>query len=120
MFDYMVNNAERSRAGSSRLITGTISMLAHGAVLVILAIPALYATDALPTPPDMLAFVVETAATPPPPPPPPPSAVTKAAAKRVTKSRPAPPTPRPPVERTEPLVAAPVEAPEGIAEETGL
>jgi hypothetical protein len=67
MFDYATDTTTPHR-GYSRLVTGAVSAIARVVVLVAVAIPALYATDVLPEPPDMMAFVVNV---PPPPPPPP-------------------------------------------------
>jgi TonB family protein len=120
MFDYVTTTDTRPAHRRSRLLTGTLSAAAHVAALVALAIPALYATDALPTPPDMLAFVAVSPAPPPPPPPPPPAAAPPERPKRRVKPRPAP---RPAVVRPEPVrvaAAAPLEAPQGIQEETGF
>lgn len=118
MFDYATGTATSHRTGSSRLVTGVVSAIAHVVVLVVVAIPALYATDVFPEPPDMMAFVVNVAPPPPPPPPPPPRAdVPK---KPDVKPRPASsrtPAPEPP---KAPPAAAPVEAPDEIREETGF
>jgi protein TonB len=118
MFDYGTGTATPHRAGS-RLVTGVVSAIAHIVVLVAVAIPALYATDVLPEPPDMMAFVVNVA---PPPPPPPPSPPPRAEVPKKPDVTPRParsrtPAPEPPKARP---AAAPVEAPDGIREETGL
>jgi protein TonB len=95
--------------------TTAVSALAHIAVVLILVIPALYATDALPEPKETIAFFVSTPTAPPPPaPPPPPAETPKPAQKRVPQAaaRPAP------VARV--VAPAPVEAPSTIRPETGL
>jgi protein TonB len=105
--------------GGARLVTVSLSVLAHAlAAATVVIVPLLYATDPLPRPPDMLAFVVQTA--PPPPPPPP-------AAPRA-EPRQKPPRPKPAVRRaatpalrkSATTPPAPVEAPSGVAPETGL
>jgi len=58
-----------------QIITVIGSTLAHATIVgLVLLVPLLYLAEELPTPPDMLAFVV---ATPPPPPPPPPPPATQ-------------------------------------------
>jgi protein TonB len=79
---------------------------------VVVALPLLFLTDTLPSPPDMLTFVVPAAAPPPPPPPP--------AAPSPQPVRAAPPKPMP---APAPLVAqqpAPVELPGEIRPEIDL
>ena len=114
MFDHM----DESRHGSSsaRWSTTAVSAIGHVAVLIVLAIPALYATDTLPTPKETMAFFVSTA----PPPPPPPSAPVAAAprtvppkAARVAPLRAVSQPPRA-------VAAAPIEAPAEITPETGF
>jgi protein TonB len=100
----------------ARLVTVSLSMAAHLLVMAaVVVLPLLYVTDVLPSPPDMLAFVVQS------PPPPPPVAA---------EPRPARPRPKPAVRRTAPArpvpqkhppaPPAPVDAPAGVAPETGL
>jgi protein TonB len=98
-----------------RLATVGFAAVIQVGLLAGLIVTTLFAADALPETPDMMAFVV---AAPPPPPPPPPPAPPK----------PAEPTPEPvkaapqPVVQpapAQPIVAAPVEAPSEIAPETG-
>jgi protein TonB len=89
------------KVGSQKWYTVPLSIIAHvvlfGAVIII----PLMATDVLPTPPSMMAFV-GAPPTPPPPPPPPPSAA------------PPPKTPQPIANPN----AAPIEAPKQIVPET--
>ena len=89
------------KLGSQKWYTVPLSIIAHvvlfGAVIII----PLMATDVLPTPPSMMAFV-GAPPTPPPPPPPPPSAA------------PPPKTPTPVANPN----AAPIEAPKQIIPET--
>lgn len=81
------------------------STLAHATIVgLVLLVPLLYLAEELPTPPDMLAFVV---ATPPPPPPPPPPP----AAHRAEPVKPKA------VLKAESAIAAPVEAPAEILPE---
>jgi protein TonB len=89
------------KLGSQAWYTVPVSILAHIILFGSIIIIPLMATDVLPTPPTMMAFV----GTPPPPPPPPP---------------PAPAAPQPKVAPT-PVTnpnAAPVEAPKEIVPET--
>lgn len=115
MFDYAVTG-RRDRTRSSRAATAGISLALHSVVIAGLLVSALLATDTLPEPPTMMAFVVDAVAPPPPPPPPPapPPEARPAPAKpaRTAVVRP----PRPAV----PVVPAPIEAPSGITAETGL
>ncbi len=89
------------KVGSQKWYTVPLSIIAHvvlfGAVIII----PLMATDVLPTPPSMMAFV-GAPLTPPPPPPPPPSAA---------------PPPKTPTPIANPN-AAPIEAPKQIIPET--
>jgi protein TonB len=117
MFDYATTRPTR-RFDSSRFATTGISIAAHIVVIVAIAIPALLATDALPTPPTMMAFVVESAPPPPPPPPPPPAAP-EVKPPPTAKTRKTTPVERA-VTRPTRSVPAPIEAPTGIAPETGL
>jgi protein TonB len=107
-----VNPPRASRR--SQIITAMASMFAHAAILgLVVALPLLYFSETLPTPPDMLAFVVASAPPPPPPPPPPPAAAQKASP---VKPKVAPkPNPVKPV-----AMAVPVEAPATIAPERPL
>ena len=89
------------KVGSQKWYTVPLSILAHVALFAAVIIIPLMATDVLPTPPSMMAFV---AAAPPPPPPPPP-----------------PPAPAAAQPKVQPVVtnpnAAPVEAPKEIKPE---
>jgi protein TonB len=116
MFDYAV--APPKQTGKPRYLTATVSAIVHVLVLgFAIGLPILYASDKLPEPPDMLAFVVDAPPPPPPPPPPPapPAEVKKAeppkpSAKEVPVEKPATPAE---------TVAAPSEAPTEIKPETG-
>ncbi len=93
------------KVGSQKWYTVPLSIFAHVAIFAAIIIIPLMATDVLPTPPSMMAFV---AAAPPPPPPPPPP--------------PAPAAPQPkvqPVPVTNPN-AAPIEAPKEIKPESSI
>jgi protein TonB len=116
MFETIVNPS--SGVPRQRWTTTALSAVGHAAVMIVLVLSTLYATDTLPEPPETMAFFVS-APTPPPPPPAPPVAEPepKRVAPAVTK-----PTP---VRRSAPVVAkapiaAPVEAPDSITPETGL
>src|SRR6185312_1168327 len=89
------------KVGSQKWYTVPLSIAAHVLVFAAIIIIPLMATDVLPTPPSMMAFV---AAAPPPPPPPPPP--------------PAPATPQPKVQPVQVNPnAAPIEAPKEIKPE---
>jgi protein TonB len=95
-----------------QIVTAIASMLAHTVIVgLVVAVPLLYFTETLPTPPDMLAFVVASA--PPPPPPPPPAAAPR-------KAQPAKPKAVPKTDPVKVAMAAPVEAPATIAPERPL
>jgi protein TonB len=89
------------KVGSQKWYTVPLSIIAHVAIFAAVIIIPLMATDVLPTPPSMMAFV-GAPPTPPPPPPPPPSAA------------PPPKTPQPVANPN----AAPIEAPKQIVPET--
>lgn len=113
MFDYATARPAR-RMDASRFATAIVSFAVHIGVMAAIVVPTLFATNALPTPPTMMAFVVD--GVPPPPPPP---------APEVRKTPPATKARRTlPVERRIPpkvaSAAAPTEAPTGISKETGL
>ena len=82
-----------------------VSVLLHGAGVLVIAVVALTAGDVLPTPPVMLAFVAPVAPAPAPPPPPSPPV-----AEVRQPSTPAAPNP----------AAAPMAAPTEIKPETGV
>jgi protein TonB len=115
MFDTIVNPS--AGVPRQRWTTTMLSAAAHVAIMIALVLSTIYATDVLPAPRDVITFV--TVAPPPPPPPPPavaepPEAPAKpAVVRKPAVSRPAPTIVRAPV-------AAPVEAPNTIAAETGL
>jgi protein TonB len=93
--------------------TVVLSASAHLSVVMALLVSTLYVADALPQPPDMMAFVVA-----PPPPPPPPIPPPPPAAPEPAKPQPGP-VPEAPAIVEPPPVAAPIEAPSTIAPETG-
>ena len=113
MFDTIVNPS--SGVPRQRWTTAVLSAAGHLALVIALVLSTIFATDVLPLPREMITFV--SVAPPPPPPPPPavpePAAPAKPAVARTAVSRPAPVIARVPV-------AAPVEAPDSIAPETGL
>jgi protein TonB len=115
VFDTIVNPA--SGVPRQRWTTTTLSAVAHAAIMIAIVLSTIYATDVMPVPRDAITFV--TVAPPPPPPPPPPAATEPPAASKPTVVRkPTLPRPAPAVARAP--VAAPVEAPDAIAPETGL
>ena len=89
------------KLGSQKWYTVPLSIIAHVVLFAAVIIIPLMATDVLPTPPSMMAFV-GAPPTPPPPPPPPPSAA---------------PPPKTPAPIANPN-AAPIEAPKQIIPET--
>lgn len=91
------------RVGDRSYRSLPLSVLLHGASLLILVLVALTAGDVLPAPPAMMAFVVPSAAPPAPPPPPAPAAAARQSA--AASANPA---------------AAPVAAPAEIRPETGI
>jgi protein TonB len=106
MFDLVTEKIERPFREPA-FVPRVLSMVLHGAVLtLIIAIPLLTVTSALPEAPMILAFVADSSAPPPPPPPPPPPAA-RPAAKPAT----APATP------SANAFAAPLEAPSEIRPE---
>ena len=115
MFDTIVNPS--SGVPRPRWTTTAMSAIGHLVVILALVMSTIFATDVLPMPREVITFV---SVAPPPPPPPPPPAVTEPiaparqpAVRKTAVSRPAPVIARVPV-------AAPVEAPDTIAPETGL
>ncbi|HXG87371.1 MAG TPA: TonB family protein [Vicinamibacterales bacterium] len=118
MFDY-VSNKPTQESGRPRYKTAIVSGVAHVVVIgLAVGLPILYANEALPTPPDMIAFVM---AAPPPPPPPPPPAPAAPEKKPTAPAKPTQPTMqvRKPIVQANP-VAAPIEAPSSVRPETGL
>lgn len=112
MFDY-VNHQPEQQPGRPRYMTAGVSAIMHVLVLgIAVGLPILYASNELPTPPDMMAFVME----PPPPPPPPPPPAPAAPEKRPEAAKPD----RPALEPAKPTPAAPIEAPAAVTPETGL
>jgi protein TonB len=118
MFETIVNPS--SGVPRQRWTTTALSAVGHAAVMIVLVLSTLYATDVLPEPRETMAFFVA-APVPPPPPPAPPVAEPAPPPQRVkaVTTRPRPSTPRPAVVAKAP-VAAPVEAPASITPETGL
>jgi protein TonB len=115
MFDYVSTKPTRE-TDKPRYMTATVSAAVHVVVLfAAVGLPILYASEELPTPPDMMAFVMEAPLPPPPPPPPPPPVEKTQPAK---SNQPAVATPQT-IARANP-VAAPVEAPRAIMPESGL
>ena len=115
MFDTIVNRS--SGLPRQRWTTTALSALGHVALIMVLVLSTLYATDVLPEPRETMALFI---AAPVPPPPPPPPPVAEPEPKRVT-----PAVTKAPAPRTAPViakapVAAPVEAPASITPETGL
>lgn len=105
MFDLVLDKVERPYRKSSAGVT-IASIIGHVVLIaVVLVLPVMWATDALPETPDIIAFVVPTAVPPPPPPPPPPPAARAEAPKVVETPVPANPN------------AAPIEAPKDITPE---
>ena len=115
MFDTIVNPS--SGVPRQRWTTTAMSAVGHLVVMIALVLSTIFATDVLPSPREVITFV---SVAPPPPPPPPPPAVKEpvAAAKKPVVSKTAVSRPAPDMTRVP--VAAPVEAPDTIAPETGL
>jgi protein TonB len=115
MFDAIVNST--SGVPRQRWTTTALSAVAHVAVVIVLVLSTLYATDVLPEPRDSMAFFLAAPAPPPPPPAPivaePEPARVKPVVRKAVTPRPAPVLAKAPV-------AAPVEAPSSITPETGL
>ena len=114
MFETIANKSSGNLRG--RWATVAISASVQTAVLVTFVIGTLYATDSLPAPRTMMVFVAGAPIPPPPPPPVVAEVAPKPAAKPVVS--PVAPVMRPRLPT--PVVAAPLEAPVGIAAETGL
>jgi hypothetical protein len=55
MFDYAMARRAR-RMDSSRFATASVSFAVHIGVIAAVVVPTLFATNALPTPPTMMAF----------------------------------------------------------------
>jgi periplasmic protein TonB len=105
MFDLVASGPGQSYRG--RTTATVVSVVGHAVVIALaVVLPLLYATDAIPTAPAMMAFVVDAPA--PPPPPPPPSAPVRPTPK-AEAARPQPTTSR--------AFAAPVEAPAEVRPE---
>jgi protein TonB len=114
MFDTIVHPS--SGVPRQRWTTTALAAVAHVAIMIALVLSTIYATDVLPIPRDVITFV---SVAPPPPPPPPPAVAEPerpakpAVVRKTAVSRSAPVIAKAPV-------AAPVEAPDTIAPETGL
>jgi protein TonB len=115
MFDTIVNPS--SGVPRQRWTTTALSAVGHVAVMSVLVLSTLLATDVLPEPRETIAFFV---AAPVPPPPPPAPPVAEPEPKRVKRVATKATTPRPAPVITKAPVAAPIEAPSSIAPETGL
>ena len=103
MFDLITGTATHiPRNPRGPMLVSTATQLAIMGLVVL--VPVLFVTHALPEPPTMMAFV----AAPPPPPPPPPPPAPAQPAKKVEPAAPAP---------TVGHFAAPVEAPATVAPE---
>ncbi len=104
MFDVFTAGPRQQR----RLAPLVISVVGHiVAVILLIVLPLMYATNSLPEVPDMMAFVASMPVTaPPPPPPPPPPAGPKPAEAKT-----------PPKELPANAFAAPIEAPSDIKPE---
>ena len=116
MFDYAFTEPKRN--AKPRYLTATVSFVVHALVIgFAVGLPILYASDALPEPPDMMAFVMDAPAPPPPPPPPAPPLPAAKAPERAPNAAAVPvEKPAPPPANT---VAAPAEAPSEVKPETG-
>jgi protein TonB len=115
MFDSIVHPS--SGVPRQRWTTTALSAAAHVVITVALVLSTILATDVLPVPRDVITFV---SVAPPPPPPPPPPAVPEPEPlpKPPVVTKTAVPRPAPTIAKAP--VAAPVEAPDTIAPETGL
>ncbi len=114
MFDTIINPS--SGVPRQRWTTTALSAAGHFAIMIVLVLSAIFATDVLPVPREVITFV---SVAPPPPPPPPPAVAEPIAPARPSAAR------KPAVSSSAPVlarvpVAAPVEAPDTIAPETGL
>ena len=113
MFDTILNPS--SGVPRQRWSTKVLSALAHAAIVIVIALSTLYATDALPEPRESMAVFLAA----PPVPPPPAPAIEQPKPKPATVTRRAPsPRPAPMIARAP--IAAPLEAPTSITPETGL
>ena len=106
MFD-LISGGPRHPFHDSTAAPVIVSVAGHAvAITLVLVLPLLYATDALPRVPTMMAFVADAPAPPPPPPPPPPP-------RPAVKAEPARPQ-----ATTTAAFAAPLEAPSAIRPES--
>src|SRR5213075_1050944 len=90
MFETISQRTTRSPRATWKTVV--VSASAHVSVLIALLVSTLYVADALPKPPDMMAFVVAPPPPPPPPIPPPPPAAKPEPVK--TEPGPVPETPK--------------------------
>jgi periplasmic protein TonB len=111
VFEAIVNKSAGNRR--TRWGTAAISASVHLSVVFAIAFVTLYATDSLPEPRTMMVFVAGAPAPPPPPAPIVAEPTPKSARRNLDSVR------STPVE-AQPVVAAPFEAPTGVAPETGL
>lgn len=110
MFELASGTADRPFR-DRRVVPTVFSVVAHMAILGTVIGTALFVvTEGLPQVPKMVAFVAEMPAPPPPPPPPPPSAAARGP-KPVQPAKAVPTTGQ---------LTFPVEAPSGIAPESGI
>jgi protein TonB len=119
MFDYAVNKS-RGRTTTARWTTTIVSGAAHVALLMTVAISALYATDTVPDPRAMMTFVAAAPLPSPPPPPPAPAAKPEPTRKRTPNKVLRTARPQPPPALAEMVAPAPLTAPDGISAETGF
>ena len=117
MFDTIVNPS--SGVPRQRWTTTALSAVGHVAVMIVLVLSTLYATDTLPEPQETMAFFVAAPVPPPPPPPPAPAAEPEPKRVKPVATKPSTAPRRAPVIAKAP-VAAPIEAPASITPETGL
>jgi protein TonB len=119
VFDFITTRSRRVPDASA--LTTMIAAVLHALVLAVIVVGTLAATEVMPAPRAIQAFIA-TAAPPPPPPPPPPPAATRATAPKPQPARARPEVVRPKVAAPAPSQvrsgAAPGEAPSGIVEET--
>jgi protein TonB len=115
MFNTIVNPS--SGVPRQRWTTTVLSAGVHVAVMIAIVLSTLYATDVLPEPRETIAVFI---AAPVPPPPPPPAPVPQEPARHVTTTVRRAPAAQPAPVAARPAIAAPIEAPDTIAAETGL
>jgi len=114
MFDLVTGNSTHIPNRPALPIV-LISIMEAAVIGIIVVIPILFMTDALPQIPTMMAFVATAPAPPPPPPPPPPAQAAKAEPKAVPVNPNAAPVEAPQTIEPEHVVAAVAKDNEGIA-----